>query len=98
MIEPTNTTRRFEMTLSKPKLGWFPNPTVVVNGDAQPTLWGTRNWKVPGEDSVQVEIFVFNRLWKFGQACFTVSVDGPQRFAYRAPLLPFGGGKITALP
>lgn len=95
MIEPTNTTRRFELTLRKPKAGWYPKPTVVVDGVAQPAQWGTRNWKVPGADTVHVQIFLFNRGWKFGAAEFWVAPGVPRSFHYRAPWLPYGPGSIA---
>lgn len=88
-------TRRFEMTLSKPKLGWYPKPTVVVNGDAQPTQWGTRNWKVPGAGETTVTVFLYNRMWKFGEASFVVGTDDAGPFRYRAPWLPFLPGRIS---
>lgn len=94
MIEPTNTTRRFELTLHKPWLGWFPKPTVVVDGVAQPTQWGTRNWKVPGAETVTVSIFLFNRIWKFGEADFTVEAGSAGSWRYSAPWLPFLPGKL----
>lgn len=87
--------RRFELTLHKPWLGWFPRPTVVVNGSAQPAQWGTRNWKVPGDADVQVTVFLFNRLWKFGEASFTVSPGAPAALVYSAPWLPFLPGKVS---
>ena len=86
--------RRFELTLRKPWPGWVPKPTVVVNGTAQPTQWGTRNWKVPGTDSVTVTIFLFNRMWRFGEVEFAVGPGDGQQFTYSAPWLPYGPGKI----
>ncbi|PYI40209.1 hypothetical protein CVS30_01445 [Arthrobacter psychrolactophilus] len=94
VIEPTSTTRRFELTLHKPWFGWFPKPTVVVDGVAQPSQWGTRNWKVPGTEPVTVSIFLFNRLWKFGEADFTVAAGGSGSWRYSAPWLPFLPGKL----
>lgn len=90
--------RRFELTLHKPWLGWFPNPTVVVNGDAQPTLWGTRNWKVSGAGPSTVNVYLFNRLWKFGQASITVDPSTAGALVYSAPWLPFGSGRFTTKP
>lgn len=90
----TNEMLRFELTLHKRWPGWVPKPTVVINGEAQPTQWGTRNWKVPGTEPVSVTIFLFNRLWKFGEVQFTVVRDEGQRSTYVAPWLPFGPGKI----
>lgn len=85
---------RFKLTLRKPWLGWFPKPTVVVNGDAQPTQWGTRNWKVRGEDPASVRIFVYNRLWTYGEVEFVVAPDATAPLVYSAPWLPFLPGKV----
>jgi len=90
----TNDIRRFQLTLRKPRLGWFPKPTVVVNGMAQPTQWGTRNWKVSGTDAAEVSIFLFNRLWKFGEVRFTVAPGTQTPLIYSAPRLPVGPGKL----
>jgi hypothetical protein len=97
VIEPTSTARRFELTLRRPWLGWFPKPTVVVDGVGQPGQWGTRNWKVPGGDAVAVDIFLFNRLWKFGEATFTVEPGDETALVYSAPWLPFLPGKVRPL-
>ena len=94
MTQPLASPPRFELTLRKPWLGWFPKPTVVVNGLAQPTQWGTRNWKVPGEGSATVTIFLFNRLWKFGEVAFEVEPGATAPLVYSAPWLPFGPGRI----
>lgn len=94
MNSAANEIRRFELTLRKPRLGWFPKPTVVVNGMAQPTQWGTRNWKVPGAEATEVSIFLFNRLWKFGEVRFTVQPGAQTPLIYSAPWLPLGPGKL----
>ncbi|PYI67915.1 hypothetical protein CVV68_08630 [Arthrobacter livingstonensis] len=94
MIEPTSTTRRFELTLRKPWLGWFPRPTVVVNGVGQPAQWGTRNWKVPGDDTATVNIFLFNRWWKYGEVNFSVEPGALAPLVYSAPWLPFLPGRV----
>lgn len=96
MTQNPETPRRFELTLRKPWLGWFPKPTVVVNGMAQPTQWGTRNWKVPGDGDVTVGIFLFNRMWKFGEAEFVVEPGNSGPFVYSAPWLPFLPGSVRA--
>lgn len=89
------TPRRCELTLRKPWLGWFPKPTVVLNGTAQPAQWGTRAWKVPGDGAVTVNIYLFNRMWKFGEATLVVPSDESGPLTYRAPWLPFLPGKIS---
>ena len=83
---------RFELTLRKPWLGWYPKPTVVINGVAQPTQWGVRNWKVAGD--ADVSIFLYNRLWKFGEASVTVEPDQSGPVVYSAPWLPFLSGRV----
>lgn len=98
MTPAAASTRRFELTLHKPLLGWFPKPTVVVNGQAQPTQWGTRNWKIPEGIPANVNIFLYNRMWKFGGVEFTVNAGDGQQFLYRAPWLPLGPGKIRCIP
>lgn len=92
MTELPHATHRFELTLRKPWLGWFPKPTVVIDGTAQPTQWGTRNWKVAGD--VEVSIFLYNRLWKFGEAGFSVAEGELASLVYTAPWLPFLPGKV----
>ncbi|MHA7175236.1 hypothetical protein ACX80D_01140 [Arthrobacter sp. Sr24] len=92
MTESAPTLRRFELTLRKPWLGFYPKPTVVIDGVAQPTQWGTRNWKV--RDEVEVSIFIHNRLWTFGRANFTVDPRATTALIYSAPWLPFLPGRI----
>lgn len=90
-----NPTRRIEITLHKP---WFAlyfgiRPTLVIAGRGQPIQWGLGTWQVPSDQTVTVGVFLFNRLWRFGQAEIAVdpSVTG---LIYRAPTLPFVRGKI----
>ena len=52
----------------------------------------TGRWS--GTDPVEVNVFLFNRAWKFGEAAFTVEAGAV--VGYRAPWLPFGPGKIRA--
>lgn len=94
VTEPIATRPCFQLTLRKPRLGWFPKPTVVVNGVAQPTQWGTRTWKVPGEGAATVGIFLFNRMWKFGEVAFVVEPNTSPALVYSAPRLPLIRGKI----
>lgn len=85
----------FQLTLRKPFLGLGPKPTVVVDGSGQPTQWGQRTWKVSGDGALTVQIFMFNRMWKYGLATFSVEPGDGQTFSYLAPFLPFGAGKIS---
>ncbi len=93
MTESAQELRLVELTLRKPKLGWYPKPTVTVDGVAQPTQWGTRNWKVRG--NAEFSIYLHNRLWTFGQATITLEPGESGPLQYRAPWLPFLPGRLT---
>jgi hypothetical protein len=88
--------RRIELTLHKP---WFAlyagiKPTLVIDGRGQPTQWGLGTWQVPADRTVTLGVFLFNRLWRFGQAEFTLEPDDPPAVVYRAPALPFTAGRM----
>lgn len=88
--------RRIELTLVKP---WFAlyagvRPTLVIEGRGQPTQWGLGTWQVPSDRTVTVGVFLFNRLWRFGEAEFALEPHQPPALVYRAPALPFLRGRI----
>lgn len=88
--------RRIELTLHKP---WFAlyariKPTLVIEGRGQPTQWGLGTWQVPADRTVVIGVFLFNRLWRFGQAEFELEPDHTPSLVYRAPALPFLRGRI----
>jgi hypothetical protein len=88
--------RRIELTLHRP---WFAlyagiKPTLVIDGRGQPTQWGLGTWQVPADRTVTLGVFLFNRLWRFGQAEFTLEPDDPPAVVYRAPALPFTAGRM----
>lgn len=90
-----NPTRRIELTLRKP---WFAlyagiRPTLVIKGRGQPTQWGIGTWQVPSGTTV-LGVFLFNRLWRFGQAEFTLEPGDMSALEYRAPALPFLRGRF----
>lgn len=93
--------RRIEMTLHKP---WFAlyarvRPTIVIGGRGQPAQWGMGTWQVPADETVAVSVFLFNRLWRFGEAEFALEPHHPPALVYRAPALPFLRGRLhTAAP
>ncbi len=89
-------TRRIELTLHKPwfALYWWIRPTVVAAGRGQPAQWGLGTWQVPSDQTVLVGVFLFNRLWRFGQAEFALAPNDPPSLVYRAPALPFLRGRI----
>jgi len=87
-------TRRFELTLRKPWFGWVPKPTVVLNGRGNPAQWGTGTWMVATRGTTTVGIFLFNRLWRFGEAEITLNETGSSAVTYSAPWLPFLRGRL----
>jgi len=81
--------------LRKP-IGWFPKPTVVIAGRGQPAQWGEGTWQVDANGSTELRVFLFNRVWRFGEASMTISPETPDRLVYSAPLLPFGRGRLRS--
>jgi hypothetical protein len=90
--------RRIELTLHKPWFGlyWGIRPTLVIGGRGQPAQWGIGTWQVPSDERVVVGVFLFNRLWRFGQAEMTLEPQHPPALVYRAPALPVLRGRIRA--
>ncbi|GAA1752351.1 hypothetical protein [Agromyces humatus] len=89
-------TRRIEFTLHKPwfALYWRVRPTLVIGGRGQPAQWGIGTWKVPADETVVVGVFLFNRVWRFGEAEFALEPRHPPALVYRAPALPFLRGRL----
>lgn len=92
-------TRRIELTMRKP---WFAlyagiRPTLVIAGRGQPTQWGVGTWQVPADETAVIGVFLFNRMWRFGQAEHTLAADDAA-LEYRAPALPFLPGRIRPMP
>ena len=91
-------TRRIRLTLHKP---WFAlyagiKPTLVVGGRGQPAQWGEGTWQVPADQTTVVGVYLFNRVWRFGQAEIALEPDHAPALTYRAPALPFRRGRIRA--
>lgn len=89
-------TRRIRLTLHKP---WFAlyagiRPTLVIGGRGQPVQWGLGTWQVSADRTVVLGVFLFNRLWRFGEAEFSLEPDDAPALVYRAPALPFLRGRI----
>ncbi|MGK3952000.1 hypothetical protein ACLKM7_06695 [Microbacterium sp. I2] len=90
------TTRRIDLTMHKP---WFAlyggvKPTLVIGGRGQPVQWGLGTWQVPADATVVLGVFLFNRMWRFGQAEFALEPEHAPALVYRAPALPFLRGRI----
>lgn len=90
------TTRRIELTLRRPRLALYARikPTLVIGGRGQPTQWGQGTWQVPADRTVVIGVYLFNRLWRFGQAEFTLAPEDGSALEYRAPMLPFVRGRL----
>lgn len=88
--------RRIELTMRKPRFALYAGirPTLIIGGNGQPTQWGLGTWQVPADDTVTIGVFLFNRLWRFGQAEFTLEPDDASALEYRAPMLPFLRGRL----
>lgn len=91
---PVEGTLRIGLTLRKPWLGWYPKPTVVIDGRGNPAQWGSGTWRVPSEGTIVIAVFLYNRLWRFGEAEITLDRDGPSTATYTAPRLPFLRGRL----
>lgn len=92
----TGATRRIELIMHKP---WFAlyagvRPTLVIAGRGQPTQWGLGTWQVPTDEPVTLGVFLFNRLWRFGEAEITIPPGHESSLEYRAPALPLGRGRL----
>lgn len=89
-------TRRIELTLHRP---WFAlyariRPTVVIEGRGQPVQWGVGTWQVPSDHPAVLGVFLYNRLWRFGQAEIALEPHDPPSLLYKAPALPFLPGRL----
>ena len=71
-------------------------PTLVIEGRGQPVQWGLGTWQVAADRPVVLSVFLFNRMWRFGQAEVTLEPHDPPSLVYRAPALPFTRGRVRA--
>jgi hypothetical protein len=94
-VTPEPTSCRVELVLLKPKLGWFPKPTVVIDGRGHPAQWGAGTWQLPNEGTAKIGVYLFNRLWRYGVAEYRLGDGVPSRITYRAPWLPVLRGRIS---
>lgn len=96
MTADAEATRRIELLLRKPRLALYAGvrPTLVIGGRGQPTQWGRGTWQVPADRPMTIGVFLFNRLWRFGAAEFTLEPQDASALEYRAPVLPFLPGRL----
>jgi len=89
-------TRRIDLTFRRPGFALYARikPTLVIGGRGQPGQWGRGTWQVPSDETVVIRVFLFNRLWRFGQAEFALEPFHAPSLVYRAPVLPFLRGRI----
>lgn len=69
-------------------------PTLVIGRRDQPTQWGRGTWQVPADETVVIGVYLFNRLWRFGRAEFSLDPGDESAWEYRAPVLPFTRGRL----
>lgn len=92
----TSATRRIRLTLRRPLLALYPpvKPTIVLGGRGQPAQWGEGTWQVPAGQTVTIGVYLFNRVWRFGQAEIALNPGDAPALEYRAPVLPFLSGRM----
>lgn len=100
MADAEKVTRRIDLALHKP---WFAlyagiRPTLVIEGRGQPAQWGLGTWQVAADETVIVGVFLFNRVWRFGDAEIALEPHDPPTLVYRAPALPFLRGRMRLGP
>lgn len=90
-------TRRIELTMRRPRFALYAGikPTLVIGERGQPTQWGHGTWQVPADRSVTIGVYLFNRVWRFGQAETTLDPEDADAWEYRAPMLPFLRGRLN---
>lgn len=93
-MSPSAPTRRLELTLRKPWIGWWPKPTVVFGGRGQPAQWGTGTWQVAADEPTVVGVYLFNQLWRFGEAEIVLHPEDTAVLRYAPPPLPFLRGHL----
>lgn len=100
MGDATGATRRIDLRLHKPRLALYAGlrPTLVVAGRGQPVQWGAGTWQVPAGESVAIGVYLYTRLWYFGRAEFILQPEHTGALVYRAPVLPFGRGRLALTP
>ncbi|MDQ1206938.1 hypothetical protein [Microbacterium sp. SORGH_AS_0862] len=95
--DPTPATRRVEFDLRKPRFALYSvRPTVVIGGRGQPAQWGRGTWQVSATEPERIGVFLFNRVWRFGTAVIDLEPGAQVPLVYRAPLFPFGRGRLSA--
>ncbi|MCR2827596.1 hypothetical protein [Microbacterium sp. zg.Y909] len=93
---PPPASRRIEITFRRPAFALYARirPALVIGGRGQPTQWGVGTWQVPADEAAVIGVYLFNRLWRFGQAEVALAPGDAPSLVYLAPVLPFGRGRI----
>ena len=99
MTDDAAGSRRITLTLHKP---WFAlyagvRPTLVIDGRGQPAQWGEGTWQVSSMGTAPIGVYLFNRVWRFGQAEIALTSGDIPAIEYRAPALPFLRGRIRVV-
>jgi len=93
---PAPASRRVQIRFRKPALALYARirPTLVIGDRGQPTQWGLGTWQVPADETAVIGVYLFNRLWRFGRAELALQPGETPNVVYRAPVLPFGRGRL----
>ena len=96
-MQPESSTRRVTIHLHRPVLAPYfgLRPTIVIEGRAQPTQWGTGTWQVPADADAHVSVFLFRFGITSGRASAVLRPDDAPSLRYRAPWLPFLRGRFA---
>ena len=96
MVQAGVMTRRVTIDLHRPVLAPYfgLRPTIVIEGRAQPTQWGTGTWQLPSDRDSEVSVFLYRLGVTSGRASFTLRAGDARALRYRAPWLPFLRGRL----
>ena len=96
-MQPESPVRRVTIDLHRPLLAPYfgLRPTIVIEGRAQPTQWGTGTWQVPADADAHVSVFLFRFGMTSGRASAVLRPEDAPALRYRAPWLPFLRGRLS---
>lgn len=96
---PPPKTRRITLALRMPRLALYRGvrPTVVFEAQGHPAQWGTGTWLVPSDRPTTLGVYLFNRVWRFGEAGIRLEPNQADELEYIAPMLPFLPGRLRTV-
>ena len=96
-MSPESPTRRVTIDLHRPFLAPYfgLRPTIVIEGRAQPSQWGAGTWQLPADRASDVSVFLYRFGVTSGRASVVLKPMDAPALRYRAPWLPFLGGRFA---